>query len=303
MPKTVGPEDWRAIADALPCASPGETAWLTGFRRLVRVMARLRDPEHGCPWDREQDFASIAPYTIEEAYEVADAIAREDWNELAAELGDLAFQVVFHARMAEEARLFDLGRVLDAIVAKMIRRHPHVFGDGERPADAAAQTVAWERLKAAERRQKAEEAQETATSVVDAISQDLPPLRRALALQKAAAQLGFDWPHADGVFAKLEEEIAELRAGLSQGDADRDRPRRDALREEIGDLLFTLVNLARHVDVDPEVALMTANAKFARRFRMVEDKLAGEPEARGDIDRLEAWWQAAKKAERGSDSA
>ncbi len=303
MPKTVGPEDWRAIADALPCASPGETAWLTGFRRLVRVMARLRDPEHGCPWDREQDFASIAPYTIEEAYEVADAIAREDWNELAAELGDLAFQVVFHARMAEEARLFDLGRVLDAIVAKMIRRHPHVFGDGERPADAAAQTVAWERLKAAERRQKAEEAQETATSVVDAISQDLPPLRRALALQKAAAQLGFDWPHADGVFAKLEEEIAELRAGLSQGDADRDRPRRDALREEIGDLLFTLVNLARHVDVDPEVALMAANAKFARRFRMVEDRLAGEPEARGDIDRLEAWWQAAKKAERGSDSA
>ncbi len=303
MPKTVGPEDWRAIADALPCASPGEAAWLTGFRRLVRVMARLRDPEHGCPWDREQDFASIAPYTIEEAYEVADAIAREDWNELAAELGDLALQVVFHARMAEEARLFDLGRVLDAIVAKMIRRHPHVFGDGERPADAAAQTVAWERLKAAERRQKAEEAQETTTSVVDTISQDLPPLRRALALQKAAAQLGFDWPHADGVFAKLEEEIAELRAGLSQGDADRDRPRRDALREEIGDLLFTLVNLARHVDVDPEVALMAANAKFARRFRMVEDRLAGEPEARGDIDRLEAWWQAAKEAERGSDSA
>ncbi len=303
MANELGSEDWRAIADALPCASPAEAAWLAGFRRLVRIMARLRDPERGCPWDREQDFASIASYTIEEAYEVADAIAREDWNELAAELGDLALQVVFHARMAEEARLFDLGRVLDAIVAKMIRRHPHVFGDGERPTDAAAQTAAWERLKEAERRQKAEGTREASASVLDAIPRDLPPLRRAVALQKAAARLGFDWSDADGVLTKLEEEIAELRAALAEGGRGREGAQRDALREEIGDLLFTLVNLARHCDVDPEVALIATNAKFARRFRVVEEKLAGEPDARRDIDRLESWWQAAKEAERSSDPA
>ena len=301
MPDRSSCAHWRAIADDLPPASPQEEAWLAGFRRLVRIMARLRDPEQGCPWDREQDFASIAPYTIEEAYEVADAIARADWDELAAELGDLALQVVFHARMAEEARLFDLGRVLDAIVAKMIRRHPHVFGDGERPADAAAQTVAWERLKAAERRQKAGGTEETPASVLDAIPRDLPPLRRAVALQKAAARVGFDWPDADGVLAKLEEEIAELRAALARREGDRGQARREALREEIGDLLFTVVNLARHCDVDPEMALMAANAKFARRFRRVEDRLRTEPDARADIDRLEALWQAAKTAEREGD--
>ncbi len=302
MPNESGAADPRAIADALPSASSAEAAWLAGFRRLVRIMARLRDPEHGCPWDREQDFASIAPYTIEEAYEVADAIAREDWDELAAELGDLALQVVFHARMAEEAGLFDLGRVLDAIVAKMIRRHPHVFGDGERPPDAAAQTAAWERLKEAERRQKIGEPQQASASVLDAIPRDLPPLRRAFALQKAAGRLGFDWPDANGVLAKLEEELAELRAALPRDGAGREGTQQDAVREEIGDLLFTLVNLARHCDVDPEVALMAANAKFARRFRTIEQRLANDPDARGDIDRLEAWWRAVKEAERGSDA-
>ncbi len=302
MPDKSSCADWRAIADGLPPASSQEEAWLAGFRRLVRIMARLRDPEHGCPWDREQDFASIAPYTIEEAYEVADAIARADWDELADELGDLTLQVVFHARMAEETRLFDLGRVLDAIVAKMIRRHPHVFGDGERPADAAAQTAAWERLKEAERRKKAEGTAKADTSVLDAIPRDLPPVRRALAVQKAAARLGFDWPTVDGVLAKLEEEIAELKTVLREDRQKADR-QRDALREEIGDLLFTLVNLARHLDVDPETALMAANAKFARRFRAVESRLRAEPDARTDIGRLEDWWQAAKEAERGGNPA
>ncbi|RMF68616.1 MAG: nucleoside triphosphate pyrophosphohydrolase [Alphaproteobacteria bacterium] len=297
-----GSEDWRAIADALPPASPDEDVWLAGFRRLVRIMARLRDPEQGCPWDREQDFSSIAPYTIEEAYEVADAIAREDWDELAAELGDLALQVVFHARMAEEARLFHLGTVLDAIVAKMIRRHPHVFGKAERPADAAAQTAAWERLKEAERREKAKDASGADSSVLGAIPRDLPPLRRALALQKAAARLGFDWPQAQGVLAKLDEEIAELKAVL-RDDGGKSDPRQEAVREEVGDLLFTLVNLARHLGIDPEMALMEANAKFARRFRTVERRLAREPHSRTDIDRLESWWQDAKKAEQEQNGA
>ena len=287
-------DGWKAVADALPPASPAEDAWLAGLRRLVRIMARLRDPEHGCPWDREQDFASIAAYTIEEAYEVADAIAREDWPELAGELGDLALQVVFHARMAEEAGHFDLGAVLDAIGSKMVRRHPHVFRDGERPADAAAQTRAWEELKAAEKRARGRRS--ARASVLDDIPATLPPLTRAMKLQKAAARLGFDWPDASGVLAKLEEEARELEAALTAPGED-EPARRAALSEEIGDLLFTVVNLARHLGVDPEAALMAASAKFARRFRAVEAQLAAEPAAAGDIDKLESFWRAAKADE------
>lgn len=292
-------DGWKAVADALPPASPAEDAWLAGLRRLVRIMARLRDPEHGCPWDRAQDFAAIAAYTIEEAYEVADAIARRDWPELAGELGDLALQVVFHARMAEEAGHFDLGTVLDAIGSKMVRRHPHVFGDGERPADAAEQTRAWEELKAAEKRARGRGS--ARASVLDDIPAALPPLTRAMKLQKAAARLGFDWPDAAGVVAKLKEETAEIEAAASMPAGADEPARRAALSEEIGDLLFTVVNLARHLGVDPEVALIGANAKFAQRFKKVEEELARAPESAGDIDKLERFWRAAKAAEEDRD--
>lgn len=255
--------------------------------KLIAIMARLRDPQEGCPWDREQNFATIAPYTIEEAYEVGDAIERDDMASLKDELGDLLFQVVFHARMAEEAGLFAFDDVAAAISEKMVRRHPHVFGDVE-IASVAAQNEAWETHKAQERA-----AQGAGDSVLDGVALAYPALLRAAKIQRRAARIGFDWPGNDPapVFAKLDEEIAELKAELSPSvDAE-------AIEDELGDILFAVVNLARKLTVEPETALRRATAKFERRFREVEKRAA----ARGgvqDIDALEALWQEVKKEER-----
>jgi ATP diphosphatase len=254
--------------------------------RLLDIMARLRAPD-GCPWDRVQDFASIAPYTIEEAYEVADAIARgPDFPQLLDELGDLLFQVVYHARMAEEAGQFGFAAVADAIASKMIRRHPHVFGEAE-ARDAAAQTTAWEAQKAAERAARAE------TGVLAGVPLGLPALTRALKLARRAARVGFDWPDAPAVLDKLEEEAAELRAELPGADKARQA-------DEVGDLLFVVVNLARKLDLDPEACLAAANRKFERRFGAVEASLAAKGRAPADasLAEMEALWQAAKAAEK-----
>jgi MazG family protein len=256
--------------------------------RLLEVMARLRDPECGCPWDRQQDFSTIAPYTIEEAYEVADAIARGDVVALKDELGDLLFQVVFHARMAEERSLFAFEDVAEAIADKMERRHPHVFG-GVQIDSVAAQDQAWEEHKAAERRDRAQ-ASGAAESVLDGVALALPALLRADKIQKRAARIGFDWPDARPVFDKLKEEIAELETEiLKPGE-------RGALEDEMGDILFAAANLARKLDIDPEAALRRATAKFERRFRRVET-LAAEGATGIDLDSLEALWQQVKREE------
>jgi nucleoside triphosphate diphosphatase len=255
--------------------------------RLLAIMARLRDPVRGCPWDREQNFATIAPYTIEEAYEVADAIERGDRAALKDELGDLLLQVVFHARMAEEAGHFAFDDVAAAIADKMVRRHPHVFGDAE-IASAAAQTEAWEVHKAKER-----EASGEAASVMDGVALALPALLRAAKISARAARIGFDWPDAEGVFAKLAEEIGELRAELDGGG------RRERIEEEMGDLLIVAANLARKLDIEPENALRRATAKFERRFRRVE-AFAKERGIGRDLDALEALWRKVKAEERGA---
>ncbi len=254
-----------------------------GIETLLQIMARLRDPEHGCPWDVRQDFASIVPYTIEEAYEVADAIDRSDMAALRDELGDLLLQVVFHARMAEEADEFQFADVVAAICDKMLRRHPHVFGDAE-VADAQAQSQAWEEHKRLERGGDDD-------SVLAGIARGLPEWQRALKLHKRAATVGFDWPDAGAVLDKLEEEIAEVRAELSDG-SDRER-----LTDEIGDILFVCVNLARKAGVDTSAALRHANAKFERRFRAMEALAAadGVALAKLDLDAQEALWQRVKR--------
>jgi nucleoside triphosphate diphosphatase len=254
--------------------------------RLLAIMARLRDPERGCPWDKEQDFASIAPYTIEEAYEVADAIERADMGALKDELGDLLLQVLFHARMAEEAGDFAFDDVAAAIADKMVRRHPHVFGDVE-IASVAAQNEAWEAHKAAERAQQGGGPQ----SVVDGVALALPALLRAAKMSRRAARIGFDWPNARAVIPKIVEEIAEVEAELDAGASPA------ALEEEIGDLLFAAANLARKLEVEPETALRRATAKFERRFRQVE-ALAAERGIGRDLDALEALWQEVKKSEK-----
>jgi nucleoside triphosphate diphosphatase len=255
---------------------------------LLAIMVRLRDKERGCPWDREQDFATIAPYTIEEAYEVADAIARHDMAALRDELGDLLFQVVFHARIAEEAGLFDFADICAAIVDKMIRRHPHVFGDVV-VGSATAQSAAWEEHKAAERHARAA-APGNAESVLDGVALALPALLRSAKIQQRAARIGFDWPRARPVIAKLLEEIAELEAELdSGGDPVK-------LEDEIGDVLFSAANLARKLEIEPEAALRRATAKFERRFRRIETLAA----ARGigcDLVALDALWDEVKRAE------
>jgi ATP diphosphatase len=256
--------------------------------RLLEIMARLRDPECGCPWDREQDFSTIAPYTIEEAYEVADAIARGDMAALKDELGDLLFQVVFHARMAQEQGLFAFEDVAAAIADKMERRHPHVFGNVQIESKAA-QDKAWEEHKAAERRDRAQ-ASGAAESVLDGVALALPALLRADKIQRRAARIGFDWPEARPVFEKLKEEIAELEAELLKP------AERRALEDEMGDILFAAANLARKLDIDPEAALRHATAKFGRRFRRVE-ALATERGAGSDLDSLEALWQQVKREE------
>jgi len=246
-------------------------------------MVALRDPESGCPWDLEQDFASIAPYTIEEAYEVADAIDRGDLDDLRDELGDLLLQVVFHAQMADEQGAFNFAAVAEAITAKMLRRHPHVFGD-EKVTDAAAQTVAWEEHKRLER------AGTDQTGVLDGISLGLPGMLRASKLGKRAAGVGFDWPDVTGVRAKIDEELAELDEARDSGDAA-------AITEELGDLLFSIAQLARHVGVNPEEAMRLANRKFTTRFEAVESGLAADGQAWADesLESLEDRWQAVKR--------
>ncbi len=262
--------------------------------KLLDIMALLRDVERGCPWDREQTFATIVPYTIEEAYEVADAIDRSDMTALKDELGDLLLQVVFHARMAEECGAFEFGDVVAAICEKMVRRHPHVFAS-DTVADAGQQRDAWERHKAAERAQRhAEAATETAAapSVLDGVPKALPALSHADKLQKRAAEIGFDWPDAASALAKFEEEAGELAAEIGDG-ADPAR-----LEDEMGDLLFTCVNVARKLRLDPEAALRRASSKFERRFRALEARAhADGAELKGaPLAELDALWEDAKAA-------
>lgn len=256
------------------------------FTRLLEIMAALRTPRTGCPWDLEQSFETIAPYTIEEAYEVADAIQRGSMGELRDELGDLLFQVAFHSQMADEAGAFTARQVAEAIADKMIRRHPHVFGDGNE-RNAEGQTVAWEEMKAAERAERGRNG-----SVLDEVALALPALMRAEKLQKRAARVGFDWSEPGPIFDKLEEETREVKSAIASGD-------RDAIEDEIGDLLFVCANLARRLKVDPELALRLANAKFERRFRAMEDLARGRGQAFDalDLDAQEALWREVKSAE------
>ncbi|MFQ5953436.1 MAG: nucleoside triphosphate pyrophosphohydrolase [Kiloniellales bacterium] len=260
--------------------------------RLIEIMARLRDPVGGCPWDQEQDFKSIAPYTIEEAYEVADAIDRADLEALRAELGDLLLQVVYHARMAEEAGAFSFDDVAATICDKMVDRHPHVFGTAEVDS-AARQTAAWEAHKAAERRSRAQ-GEGRPPGVLDDVPLGLPALSRADKLQQRAARVGFDWPQAIQVLDKIAEEMTELRAGIS-GTATAAQ-----LEDEVGDLLFASANLARHLGIDPEAALRGCNAKFERRFAYIESALAaaGRSPDEASLDEMEALWRQAKRRER-----
>lgn len=254
---------------------------------LLAIMRRLRDPQNGCPWDVQQDFSTIAPYTIEEAYEVADAIDRQDWRDLRDELGDLLLQVVFHAQMAKEAGLFEFADVAHAISDKMIRRHPHVFGD-ESYDDLDAQKQAWEDIKAAERAAKGEQHDDSALA---GVSRGLPEWKRALKLQERAAKVGFDWPDEQPVLDKLVEEVEEVRAEFANG---RDKQR---LQDEIGDVLFVMVNLARHAGVDFSQALRHANSKFERRFRHMEQMAHtdGKPLPEHDLASQEALWRRAKR--------
>jgi ATP diphosphatase len=259
-----------------------------GLPRLVAIMARLRDPAAGCPWDLEQTFDTIAPYTIEEAYEVAAAIARRALPELRDELGDLLLQVVYHARMAEEAGAFDFGDVVRAVSDKMVRRHPHVFGDDSRDKSAGQQTADWERLTAAERAAGPERA-----GALDGVAVGLPALTRAVKLQDRAARVSFDWPEAGAVLDKIAEETEELVEARAVGDPDR-------IAEEYGDLMFVMANLARHLGIDPEATLRAANAKFTRRFVAIVAALAAEGRTSADstLAEMDALWDAAKLAER-----
>jgi ATP diphosphatase len=266
--------------------------------RLNEIMAALRTPETGCPWDLEQTFATIVPYTLEEAYEVADAIERGDVANLREELGDLLLQVVFHARMAEEAGRFDFGDVVDAITRKLIRRHPHVFGDA-RDLSSDEVKALWGLIKADEKRERAEARRAAgmpaneATGVLAGVPLALPALTRALKLQEKAGKVGFDWNDPRAVLAKLREEIDEVEAELDANDAQR-------VAGEVGDLLFAIANLARHLRVDPETALRGANAKFERRFAHIESRLreAGRAPADATLDEMEALWSEAKQRER-----
>ena len=259
----------------------------SGITRLLDIMARLRDPDTGCPWDIEQTFATIAPYTIEEAYEVADAIEREAWDELKGELGDLLFQSVFHAQMAAEQGLFTFDDVAHTMADKMIDRHPHVFGDQSRDKSAEQQTRDWEAIKAAECAQKAQ------TGALDGVAIGLPALLRAYKLQKRAARVGFDWPEIGDVLAKITEEATELAEA-------RDTLSPDKIEDEFGDLLFVITNLGRHLGVEPEAALRRTNAKFTRRFAFIEEalKTQGKRPEDSTLAEMDALWDQAKKTER-----
>lgn len=262
-----------------------------GMVRLLEIMRALRDPEKGCPWDIEQDFSSIAPYTIEEAYEVADAIERRNWIELKSELGDLLLQSVYHAQIASEVGLFTFDDVVNVICDKMVARHPHVFGSEGRDKTVAEQVKDWEQIKAKERASKEQ------TGVLDDVALSLPALSRAVKLQKRAARVGFDWPDIGPVLDKITEEVNEMREAQSLQDKNH-------LQEEFGDLLFVLVNFARHLKIDAEEALRGANSKFIRRFRYIEAELQKKnitPEE-ASLDEMDALWNAAKVTERSRES-
>jgi len=269
--------------------------------RLIEIMAQLRTPVVGCPWDLEQNFATIAPYTIEEAYEVADAIARGDFDDLRDELGDLLLQVVYHARMAEEEKAFAFGDVVEAITRKMIRRHPHVFADKDGNIASAGVTSAWERIKAEEKAERAARRPQQArqpSSLLAGVKAGLPALTRAMELQRKASTVGFDWNDPRAVLQKIREEADEIEAALDRNCADE-------LAEETGDLLFALVNLARHVRADPEMALRAANAKFERRFAYIERALAAKGRAleQATLDEMDELWNEAKSEERSASKA
>lgn len=250
--------------------------------QLLEIMQRLRDPQNGCPWDIKQDFSTIAPYTIEEAYEVADAIARENMADLKDELGDLLFQVVFHAQMAGEQGSFDFDDVHEAVCDKMLRRHPHVFADLE-IKDEVHQTQVWEDYKTEERKQKGEH------SLMDGIPAGMAELQRSVKLQKRARKVGFDWDSAEPVMDKFDEELAEMRSAIASGD-------RDAMEDELGDLLFVATNLARKLDIDPGTALRRSNAKFERRFRAMEESVGGHEGLDAmNLDMMEELWQNTKR--------
>lgn len=264
---------------------------------LLHLMARLRDPQYGCPWDLKQNYASIVPHTLEEAYEVADTIERGDFEHLQGELGDLLFQVVYYSQLAREEGRFEFDGVVDSITRKLIRRHPHVFPTGElyAPVDTPSLSEAqvksrWEEIKAEER---AEKSQPEQLSLLDDVPATLPALSRAAKLQKRAATVGFDWPAALPVLDKVREELDEVLQAMADGDAD-------ALEDEVGDLLFAAVNLARHLKQDPEHALRRANRKFERRFRFIEQALrdSGRPSEDCDLDELDALWGEAKRQEK-----
>lgn len=265
------------------------------IRRLLEIMAALRDPHTGCPWDVKQTFDTIRPYTIEEAYEVADAIERNDLDDLCDELGDLLLQVVFHARMAEEAGEFDFGDVVHAITRKMIRRHPHVFAVSEADTPEGVK-LQWEEIKAAEKAERAERRrarglpEKTRPGLLDTVAHAQPALSEALKLQQKAARVGFDWSEPAPVLQKIEEELAELKTALAREDKDR-------VRDEFGDLVFALVNLGRHVDAEPEMALRGTNVKFRKRFSYIETELArrGSSPADATLDEMEELWNEAKR--------
>ncbi|MDQ7069338.1 MAG: nucleoside triphosphate pyrophosphohydrolase [Rhodobacterales bacterium] len=263
-----------------------------GMSRLLAIMRALRDPDTGCPWDIEQDFNSIAPYTIEEAYEVADAIERADWPDLEGELGDLLLQTVYHTQIGGELGHFDFASVVRAISDKMVARHPHVFGDANRDKSAEQQTRDWEAIKAAERARKPQSGA-VKKRTLDGVAGNLPALLRAIKLQNRAARVGFDWPSTTQVLDKLVEETQELI------EAKAEKTQKD-VEEEFGDLLFVMANLARHLDIDPEAALRAANTKFSRRFNAVEDKLTalGKSPEQSNLQEMDALWDAVKRDEK-----
>lgn len=267
---------------------------------LLHLMARLRDPQHGCPWDLRQDYASIVPHTLEEAYEVADTIARRDFPQLRDELGDLLFQVVYYSQLGREDGHFDFAQVVDGITRKLVRRHPHVFPDGDLHGpldlprlDEATIKRRWEEIKAEERAEKAAAPEQL--SLLDDVPAALPALSRAAKLQKRAANVGFDWADATPVVAKIQEELEEVREAMANGQAAQ-------VAEEVGDLLFVMVNLARHLQVDAEDALRQANAKFERRFRFIEEALKAQDRSpqEASLEEMDALWDAAKVEEKGA---
>ena len=264
---------------------------MSAMDELLRIMATLRDPDHGCAWDLKQTFDTIVPYTVEEAFEVAEAIAERDWSELREELGDLLLQVVFHSRMAQEQGLFDFQQVVEVLNAKLVRRHPHVFGD-QQGASIEDIKSTWEQIKAQERQDKGRDH----SSALDGVPAGLPAMQRAAKLQKKASKVGFDWSHHSGVFAQLEAELAELGEAVAANDID-------AIEDELGDVLFSVINLSRHFKLDSDLALRRASDKFSRRFQVVEALAREQGEVLAELDeaRLDELWQSAKRRLQSSD--